>query len=186
MERKIMKRHLLTTALAVMTFTLAGCAASAPTYEVVATYSYADIAAWDLMVTPGGDVDKGSVVETNTTDGFVTIKAGPNNWGGVQSPSIKLDLEREPLIMVRIFENPDGSKWGAQVIRAQDSGEEWANYLIPDLNTKWSLFVAANVTEQLDGVYDEYGSEIDLIFWIYPTGANGTVSIQEVVIVYTK
>jgi hypothetical protein len=182
-----MNKHLLTTTLAVMTFTLAGCATNtAPTYEVAATYSYADIADWDLMVTPGGDVDKGSVVETNTTDGFVTIKAGPNNWGGVQSPSIKLDLEREPLIMVRIFENADGFKWGAQVIRAQDSGEEWANYLIPDHNSKWSLFVAANVTERLDGVYDEYGSEIDLVFWIYPVGANATVSIQEIVIVYTK
>lgn len=183
-----MKKLLALLAL-VLVFTLAACGEAEPEggYELAYSFSYDEIAAFDLMVTPGGEVDQGSVASVDDDGGFVRIQAGPNGWGGVQTPALSLDMTREPIFMVRVNESPDAFNWGAQTIHSDLVGESWALYVINDNGMKWNQYAAGNIADAIGVTYTDYGDVLDLHFWIYPAGSTDAfVEITEITVFYTK
>lgn len=182
-------KKLLGLASLLLVFTLAAC--GTPTeesgWELAYSFSYTDIAAFAPMVTPGGEADQGSVMGVDNDGGFVTIKAGPNGWGGVQTPALTLDLSREPIFLVRVNESPDAFKWGAQTILSSLVGESWALYVINDNDMKWNQYAGGNIADAIGVTYSEYGTVLDLHFWIYPAGSpDAFVEITEILVFYTK
>ena len=158
-------------------------------WEVVQTIDYTEIATWEPMETPVEDSGNGSVVETNETDGYVTIQAAADGWGGVQSGSITLDLSKNPLIMVRVYENPDGSKWGLKFLPDNPlEGHEWGFYLIEDNNFKWNKYGVVDVRDMLgETIIEAYGEKITGKLWLMAAGGpEAIVSISEIKIVNTK
>ncbi len=158
-------------------------------WTVQETFSYDEIAKWESMKTPTEGSGSGSVVETNTTDGFVTVQAAEDGWGGVESDYIELDLEKEPMILAQIFENPDGSKWGLKVVPENASEDhQWGLYLVEDNNLKWNKYAGVDVTSVLDEDFQAvYGTKVKVKLWAFAAGGpESTVSISEIKVVNTK
>lgn len=185
-----MKKLLLLTALFTSMFVLAACDSAATEeggYELAYSFTYEEIALFDLMITPGGAVDQGVVMGVDHEGGFVTIKAGPNGWGGVQTPALNLDMSREPIFLVRVNESPDAFKWGVQTLLSDLVGESWGLYIINDNDMKWNQYAGGNIADSIGVTYSDYGTILDLHFWIYPAGSpDAFVQITEIVIFYTK
>lgn len=182
-------KKLLALVSLLLVFTLAACGAPAQEsgWELAYSFSYDEIALFDKMVTPGGEADQGSVFSIDHEGGFVTIKAGPNGWGGVQTPALTLDLSREPIFLVRVKESPDAFRWGAQTLLSSLVGESWGLYVINDNDMKWNQYAGGNVTDAIGVVYSEYGTILDLHFWVYPAGSpDAFVEITEIVVFYTN
>lgn len=195
MEEKNMKKKLLALALAVVTTVgcLAGCGSSTGNagngWTEVTAFSYKDIASWGSMQTPSEGSGAGSVVGTNDTDGYVTIQAAADGWGGVESGYFEIDLSKDPMILAKIFENPDGYSWGMKVVPENPiSDHEWGLYIIPDNNMKWNKYAGVNLKEALgDDFTDIYGEQCKIKLWIYPAGGpEGTVSVSEILVMNTK
>jgi len=184
-----MKKAILTLVL-VGVFTLAACDSGEVTedvdsWEVAYEFSYDEISEWDPMVTPGGEDDQGSVDSVDDDSGFVSIKAGPNGWGGLQTPALEVDMTRNPFLFVQVYESEDGFNWGAQTIIDDQVGDEWALYVISDNGLKWNHYAGGSIADGVGNIYDEYGENLDLRFWVYPTGGEeATVEISSIKIVY--
>jgi len=158
-------------------------------WEVAQTISYSEIAEWEPMVTPVENSGNGSIYETNTTDGYVTVKAAADGWGGVQSGSITLDLSKHPLLMVRVYENPDGSKWAVKFMPDNPvEGHEWGLYLIEDNNFKWNKYGVVDVRDMLgETIVELYGEKITGKIWLMAAGGpEAVVSVSEIKIVNTR
>jgi hypothetical protein len=155
-------------------------------WNATQTFAYSDIATWDGMETPVEGSGTGSVSETNTTDEFVTIQAASDGWGGLQSPSITLDLSTNPYIFAQIYESPDGSNWGMKFVpdNAGESGE-WGYYLIEDNSMKWNKYAGVDVRDALgEDFVTLYGEEVTGKLWIFAAGGpTATVSVSQIVVV---
>lgn len=163
--------------------------AGSETWTVQETFGYDEIAEWKPMETPTEGSGSGSVIETNTTDGFVTIQAAEDGWGGVESGYIELDLEKEPMIFAQVFENPDGCKWGLKVVPENATEDQaWGLYLIEDNNLKWNKYAGVKVTSVLDEDFQAvYGTKVKVKLWAFAAGGpEATVSISEIKVVNTK
>ena len=171
-------------------FTLAACGTTEEQnsgWELAYSFTYAEIAEFALMITPGGADDQGSIVAVDHDGGFVRIQAGPNGWGGVQTPALNLDLSREPIFLVRVHESPDAFRWGAQTILSDLVGDSWALYVINDNDMKWNQYAGGNIADAIGVTYSEYGDVLDLHFWLYPAGSpDAIVEITEILVFYTK
>ncbi|MDD4111734.1 MAG: hypothetical protein PHC56_01730 [Herbinix sp.] len=191
-----MKKAKLVALLLGMTLLFAACDkkaaetnAGTDTWTVQETFTYEQIAKWGTMKTPVEGSGSGSVVETNTSDGFVTIKAADDGWGGVESGYIELDLEKEPMIFAQIFENPDGSKWAMKIVPENAiEDHEWGLYLIPDNNLKWNKYAGVDVKSVLDDDFTAiYGTKVKAKIWILAAGGpESIVSVSEIKIINTK
>lgn len=172
---------------------LAGCgskkADSKGGWSVVKQFSYKDIASWGTMQTPSEGSGSGSVDGVNDTDGYVTIKAASDGWGGLESGYFEIDLSKEPMILAKIFENPDGYNWGMKVVPENAiEDHEWGFYIMPDNNLKWNKYGGANLKEALgDDFISIYGEKCKVKLWIYPAGGpEATVSVSEILLLNTK
>ena len=170
---------------------LTGCGAKKPAggWEVTQNFSYKDIASWGSMQTPSDGSGAGTIASTNDVDGYVTIKAAADGWGGVESEYFEIDLSKEPIILAQICENPDGYNWGMKIVPENPIADhEWGLYVINDNNLKWDKYAGANLAEALgDDFKDIYGEKSKIKIWIYPAGGpEGTVSVSEIVVVNTK
>lgn len=141
-----MKKKLL--ALGVAAVMLAGCLTACGNdggtgakggWTPVQEFTYKDIASWGSMQTPSEGSGAGSIAATNDADGYVTIQAAADGWGGVESGYFEIDLSKEPVILAKIFENPDGYNWGMKVVPENPmTDHEWGLYVINDNNLKWN------------------------------------------------
>lgn len=159
------------------------------TWTVAQSFSYDQIAKWESMKTPTEGSGSGSVVETNTSEGFATIKAADDGWGGVESEYIELDLEKEPMLFAQIFENPDGSNWGIKVVPENAiEDHQWGLYIVPDNNLKWNKYAGANLCDVLDEDFQAiYGTKVKVKIWVFAAGGpESTVSVSELKIINTK
>lgn len=159
------------------------------TWTVTENFSYDEIAKWGTMKTPSEGSGSGSAVETNTTDGFVTIKAADDGWGGLESDYIEIDLEKEPMIFAQIFENPDGSNWGLKIVPENAiEDHQWGLYLVPDNNLKWNKYAGVKVTDVLDEDFQAiYGTKVKVKLWVFAAGGpESTVSVSELKVINTK
>lgn len=188
-----MKKTKVIALLAGMVLALSACGKSnntnGDTWTVQENYSYDQIAKWGTMQTPSEGSGSGSVAETNTTDGFVTIKAAEDGWGGLESGYLELDLTKEPMILVQIFENPDGSNWGLKVVPENAiEDHQWGLYLIPDNNLKWNKYAGVDVCSILDEDFRAiYGDKVKVKLWIFAAGGpESTVSVSELKVINTK
>ena len=104
-----MMKKLLAMGIAVVMIAvcLTGCGArkSAGGWEVTQNFSYKDIASWGSMQTPSDGSGAGTIASTNDADGYVTIKAAADGWGGVESEYFEIDLSKEPIILAQIFDD---------------------------------------------------------------------------------
>ncbi len=92
-EEIVMKKKLL--ALGMAAAMLAGCltacgndsgsAGGGGGWTPVQEFTYKDIASWGSMQTPSEGSGAGSIAATNDADGYVTIQAASDGWGGVES-----------------------------------------------------------------------------------------------------
>lgn len=179
------------TLLVAMVCVLAGCSAKSAdgTWNVVKSYGYSDIAAWGTMQTPVEGSGSGSVVEKNDADGFVTIQAAEDGWGGLESEYIEFDLTKEPMVFAQIFENPDGCNWGMKIVPEGASEDHaWGLYLVPDNNLKWNKYAGVKVTDVLDEDFRAiYGDKVKAKIWVFAAGGpEATVSVSEIKVVNTK
>lgn len=195
-----MRKKLLVLVMTVVTAAacLTGCgsgksgndnAAAASTWSVSQEFSYKDIASWGSMQTPSEGSGAGSIAGTNDSDGYVTIQAASDGWGGVESGYFEIDLSKDPIILAKIFENPDGYSWGMKVVPENPiEDHEWGLYIIPDNNLKWNKYAGVDLKEALgDDFTDIYGEQCNIKLWIYPAGGpEGTVSVSEILVVNTK
>lgn len=190
-----MKKVKVVALIMVMVFVLAGCSNkdkssnSDSSWTVKKTYAYSDIAKWSTMSTPVEGSGSGSVQETNTKDGYVTIQAADDGWGGLESAYFEIDLDKEPVILAKIFESPDGSNWGMKIIPENAIEDHlWGLYLVPDNNLKWNKYAGVDVTSVLDeDIRTIYGSKFNVKIWIYPAGGpEATVSVSEIILLNTK
>ena len=187
-----MRKKLLVLVMTVVTAAacLTGCgngksgndnAAAAGTWSVSQEFSYKDIASWGSMQTPSEGSGAGSIAGTNDSDGYVTIQAASDGWGGVESGYFEIDLSKDPIILAKIFENPDGYSWGMKVVPENPiEDHEWGLYIIPDNNLKWNKYAGVDLKEALgDDFTDIYGEQCNIKLWIYPAGGpEGTVSVN--------
>jgi len=158
-------------------------------WSVVQQFSYKDIASWGTMQTPSEGSGSGSVEGVNDTDGYVTIKAAPDGWGGLESGYFEIDLSKEPMILAKIFENPDGYNWGMKVVPENVLEDHaWGFYIMPDNNLKWNKYAGVNLKEALgDDFISVYGEKCKVKLWIYPAGGpEAVVSVSEILLVNTK
>ena len=159
------------------------------TWTVTQDYNYDQIAKWGTMKTPNEGSGSGSAVDTNTSEGFVTIKAADDGWGGLESDYIELDLDKDPMILVKIFENPDGSNWGLKVVPENAiEDHQWGFYLVPDNNLKWNKYAGVDVNDVLDEDFKAiYGSKVKVKLWVFAAGGpESTVSVSELKVINTK
>jgi len=156
-------------------------------WKVDEVFTYKDISNWVGMVTPDAGA-AGSVVETDDDEGFVSIKGGESGWGGIQSGEITLDLKRDPLIFIRIFENNDPFKWGMKFLPNDSSEEhEWGIYLFEDNNFKHKKYAVVDVNDQIGEALEEYGDKVTGVLWVFSAGhEDATVEVMEIKIVYQK
>lgn len=188
-----MKKKLLGLGLAMMVAVgcLTGCGDTKTEsgWTQVQEFTYKDIASWGSMQTPSEGSGAGSVVATNDADGYVTIQAAADGWGGVESDYFEIDLSKEPMILAQIFENPDGYNWGMKVLPENPIADhEWGLYIIPDNNMKWNKYAGVDLKDALgDDFIDIYGEKCNIKLWIYPAGGpEGTVSVSEILVMNTK
>ena len=91
-----MMKKLLAASLAVVMIAgcLTGCGDKKKSggWEVAQNFTYKDIASWGSMQTPSEGSGAGTVESTNDADGYVTIKAAADGWGGVESGYFEIDL----------------------------------------------------------------------------------------------
>lgn len=171
---------------------LTGCGNTSNTkggWTELQKFTYKDISGWKSMKTPSEGSGAGTVEATNDAEGFVTIKAAADGWGGVESGYFEVDLTKEPIILAKIFENPDEYKWGMKVLPENPiSDHEWGLYIIPDNNLKWNKYAGVSLKEVLGQDYiDVYGEKGKMKLWIYPAGGpDATVSVSEILIMNTK
>lgn len=189
-----MKKRLVALGCAMMLTVgcLAGCGKTEEKvtgWTTVQDYTYEDIASWPSMQTPTEGSGSGSVIETNETDGYVTIQAAADGWGGVESDYFEIDLSKDPIVLARIFENPDGCTWGMKVVPEDPMEDhEWGVYVIPDNNLKWNTYAGVKLKDALGQDFiDIYGEQCNIKLWIYPAGGpEATVSVSEILIMNTK
>lgn len=158
-------------------------------WSVVKEFGYKDIASWGTMQTPSEGSGSGSVDGVNDTDGYVTIKAAADGWGGLESGYFEIDLSKEPMILAKIFENPDGYNWGMKVVPENAMEDHaWGFYIMPDNNLKWNKYAGVNLKEALgDDFISVYGEKCKVKLWIYPAGGpEAVVSVSEILLINTK
>ncbi len=171
---------------------LAGCGKneeSGTGWTEVQHFTYKDIASWTSMQTPSEGSGSGSVEGTNDTDGYVTIHAASDGWGGVESGYFEIDLSKDPIILVKIFENPDGYNWCLKVVPENPiEDHEWGCYVIPDNNLKWNKYAGADLNEALGEEFKSiYGEQCKIKIWISAAGGpDGVVSVSEILVMNTK
>lgn len=166
-----------------------GGASKGETWDVEKSFSCQEIAKWETMKTPNQGSGSGSVTEENTEDGFVTIKAADDGWGGLESEYIELDLDKDPMVLIKVFENPDGSNWGLKVVPENPIEDHaWGMYLIPDNNLKWNKYAGVDVNSVLDDDFKAiYGSKFKVKLWVFAAGGpESTVSVSEIKVLNTK
>ncbi len=188
-----MKKIVTLILLTIMMMSMTSCSNSGGNkssgWSLQKTFTYNDISKWQAMKTPNEGSGSGSVIETNTTDKFTTIKAADDGWGGVESDYFEIDLEKDPMILIQIFENPDNYKWGLKLLPENPiSDHEWGLYLVPDNNLKWNKYAGVDVKSTLgEDFIAIYGTKIKAKLWVYAAGGNeGTVSVSEIKLVNTK
>lgn len=187
-----MKKKLLALALAAVMAAgcLTGCGNSSNGgWTEAKHFTYKDISSWGTMQTPSEGSGSGKVVATNDADGYTTIQAAADGWGGVESGYFEIDLAKEPLLLAKIFENPDGYKWGMKIVPENPIPDhEWGCYIIDDNNLKWNKYAGIDLRETLgDDFISIYGEQCKIKLWIYPTGGpDATVSVSEILIMNTK
>lgn len=189
-----MKKIKMAALLMTMVFVITACNNNSSndgkgTWKVTDTFSYSDIAKWNTMKTPSEGSGSGSAIETNTKDGFVTIKAADDGWGGLESSYLEIDLDKEPVIIAKIYENPDGSNWGMKIVPENAIEDHaWGLYLVPDNNLKWNKYAGVDLTSVLDDDFRAiYGSKFKVKIWIYAAGGpESTVSVSEIKLFNTK
>lgn len=158
-------------------------------WEVTQNFGYNNIAEWTSMQTPSEGSGAGTIDAKNDADGYVTIKAAADGWGGVESGYFEIDLAKDPIILAQIFENPDGYTWGMKIVPENPIADhEWGLYVIPDNNMKWNKFAGVDLKEALGSDFtDIYGEQCKVKLWIYPAGGpEGTVSVSQILVVNTK
>lgn len=187
------KRVIAIMGVIALTLGLTACGSGAKSggnsWQVVNEFSYTDIADWGAMQTPSEGSGSGSVTETNTTDGFVTIKAADDGWGGLESDYIEIDLSKDPILFAQIFESPDGYTWGMKIVPENPiEDHEWGLYVIPDNNLKWNKYAGVDLKSMLGEDYIAlYGEQSKVKIWIYAAGGpEGTVSVSDIILVNTK
>ena len=154
-------------------------------WEVAYAFDYDDIAEWNPMITPSGEIDEGKVIDLSDEGEYVTIQAGESGFGGLQTPALEVDMTRNPMLLTRVHESDDAFQWGSKVILSDLVGEDWGLYLINDNNMKWNHYAGARIDEAIGPIYNDYGDILDLHFWFYPTGGEeATVQLTSVYIVY--
>jgi hypothetical protein len=185
-----MKKTKMMVVLMMVVFVLAACGnAGGEVWTVTNAFSYNDISKWGTMQTPSEGSGSGSVVETNTKDGYVTIKAADDGWGGLESDYFEIDLDKNPMIFAQIFENPDGSNWGMKVIPENPREEhKWGLYLVEDNNLKWNKYAGVDVSKVLDADFVAiYGSKLRVKIWIYAVGGpEALVSVSGIKVLNAK
>lgn len=176
-----------------LTFGMTACGSGAgskeTTWNVAEEFSYTEIAEWKGMQTPTEGSGTGSVAEKNDTDGFVTIKAADDGWGGLESGYIEIDLSKDPILFAQIFENPDGYVWGMKIVPENPiEDHEWGLYVIPDNNLKWNKYAGVDLKSVLgDDFVAIYGEKSKVKIWLYAAGGpEGTVSVSNILLVNTK
>ena len=152
-------------------------------------FTYKDIASWGSMQTPNEGSGSGSCAGTNDADGYVTVHAANDGWGGVESDYFEIDLSKDPMILVKVFENPDGYNWCLKIVPENPiSDHEWGCYVIPDNNLKWNKYAGADLNEALGEEFAAiYGEQCKIKVWISAAGGpEGTVSVSELLVMNTK
>lgn len=186
-------------AVALMLVTVIGLAACGNTNEgttsvnggwtVVKEYSYKDIASWGAMQTPMEGSGAGHVSATDDASGFVTVHAAEDGWGGLESDYIEIDLAKDPMILVRIFECNDGNAWGMKVLPENAiEDHQWGLYVIPDNTMKWNCYAGVDLKDALgEDFISIYGEQCKVKIWIYAAGGpECEVSVSEIKVVNTK
>lgn len=190
-----MKRSFITKIIAVVCVMIAvlcltACGKSdASGWTVAHEFNYTDIATWSGMKTPVEGSGCGSVAATDDASGFVTIQAAADGWGGVESEYIEIDLTKDPVVLAKVFECPDGSNWGMKVLPENAiEGHEWGLYIVPDNTMKWNCYGGANLKDALGEDFAAiYGDQCKVKIWIYPAGGpEATVSVSEILVLNTK
>ncbi len=189
-----MKKRSIITIIAVvclLAIGLTACGKPAETngWSVVHEFSYKDIASWQSMKTPVEGSGAGTVGATDDASGFTTIKAASDGWGGVESDYFEIDLAKDPMILAKIFECPDGSKWGMKILPENAiEDHQWGLYIVPDNTMKWNCFAGVDLKSALgEDFVSIYGEQCKVKIWIYPAGGpDTTVSVSEIMVVNTK
>lgn len=189
-KRMILKLVAVVCVLAsVISLTACGGSGNGGGWTVTNEFSYSDIASWNTMQTPVEGSGSGSAKATDTASGFVTIQAASDGWGGLESDYIEIDLAKEPLILAKVFECPDGSAWGMKIVPENAiEDHRWGLYLIPDNTMKWNCYGGVDLVSALGEDFAAiYGQQCKVKIWIYATGGpEATVSVSDIMVVNTK
>ncbi|VEU82422.1 LptM family lipoprotein [Acholeplasma hippikon] len=167
-----MKKILTLAVVMLAMLTLVACGqGTQDTLKVVEKFSAKDIGTWTGSVT--SDESAFGTATYNAEGDFTVVKVGAESWGGVESPTVKLDLTKQTYVAIRIKEVNDAFKWTVKFVPDNPlEGHEWGLYVFEDNGMKWNKFVMADINAQFgQDIIDAYNGKIEGKFWIWAVGA---------------
>lgn len=165
-------KKILTMAIALMAvFTLAACNTDQAGLKVVKQFTAQQIGTWTGSVTP--DESAFGTATYNEEGNFTVIRVGEETWGGVESPTMTLDLTKQTYLAIRIKEVNDLFKWTVKFVPDNPlEGHEWGLYVFEDNGMKWNKYVMVDLNEQLgQDIIDAYNGKLEGKLWIWAAGA---------------
>lgn len=151
--------------------------------QVVTKYSAQEIGTWTGSVTPDGSAF--GTATYNEEGNFTVVRVGEETWGGVQSPTLELDLSKQLYIALQVKEVNDAFKWTVKFVPDNPvEGHEWGLYVFEDNGMKWNKFTMVDVNAQFgQDIIDVYNGKIEGKFWIWAAGAaDANVEVIQLVI----
>lgn len=168
-----MKKFLTLAVVLLTALALVACGnESGDGLKVVKSFSAQDLGTWTGSVTPDGSAL--GTATYNAEGEFTVIRVGAESWGGVQSPTLTLDLSKQTYIAIQIKEVNDAFKWTVKFVPDNPvEGHDWGLYVFEDNGMKWNKYVMVDLNSQFgQDIIDVYNGKIEGKFWIWAVGAS--------------
>ncbi len=179
-----MKKFLTLVVVLLTALTLVACGNDAENgLKVVTKYTAQDIGSWTGSVTP--DSSAFGTATYNAEGNFTVVRVGAESWGGVQSPTLTLDLSEQTFIAIQVKEVNDAFKWTVKFVPDNPvEGHEWGLYVFEDNGMKWNKYTMVDINAQFgQDIIDAYNGKIEGKFWIWAVGAaDANVEVLSLVI----
>ena len=166
-----MKKFLTLAVVLLASLALAACNSDSSGLKVVKQFSAEDMGSWTGSITP--DESAFGTATYNAEGDFTVIRVGEESWGGVQSPTLTLDLKEQTYVALQVKEVNDAFKWTVKFVPTNPiEGHEWGLYVFEDNGMKWNKYTMVDLNMQFgQDIIDAYDGKIEGVFWIWAVGA---------------